>query len=318
MTGTPVTAPDRPAGTSRVTVVLNPRAGRKLGLPTNTGLDRDEVAALLDSTGLRGSVHETASQGEAIELVRAAATADPGSPIVAAGGDGTFRAVARALLDLGGGPDAVPPVGILPLGSVMNVTRSLGIPRDPAAAAEIIAAGVVRTIDVGEVAGWGAFFEGVGVGLHAELLSAGASLDAGDRASTLRAIGRALRYRPSRLTLELEHDRVVRSRSLVTSIANGPFAGIGFAVAPGARLDDGLFDIRVFEGFSRWDLVRHFSSIAAGRRRYEPRVRTLRSATVRLVSETPLRVRADGEEVGSTPVELRVRPRALRVIVPST
>ena len=109
----------------------------------------------------------------------------------------------------------------------------------------------------------------------------------------------------------------MRTRALVTSISNGPFAGLGFTVAPGARLDDGLLDVRVFERFSRWELFRHFWSIAAGRRRYEPRVRTLRSATVQLRGASPLRVRADGEEVGTTPVELRVRPGALRVIAPA-
>jgi diacylglycerol kinase (ATP) len=108
----------------------------------------------------------------------------------------------------------------------------------------------------------------------------------------------------------------MRTRALVTSVSNGPFTGIGFAVAPGARLDDGLLDVRVFERFSRWELVRHFWSIAAGRRRYEPRVRTLRSSVVLLRSATPLGVRADGEDAGTTPVELRVRPRALRVIAP--
>ena len=88
----------------------------------------------------------------------------------------------------------------------------------------------------------------------------------------------------------------------MTSISNGPFAGLGFTVAPGARLDDGLLDVRVFERFSRWELVRHFWSIAAGRRRYEPRVRTLRSATVqpprREPAARPRRRRGGGHDAG--------------------
>jgi diacylglycerol kinase (ATP) len=127
----------------------------------------------------------------------------------------------------------------------------------------------------------------------------------------------AIRYRPSRLTLRLDEGRTVRTRALVTSVSNGPFAGMGFTVAPEARLDDGVFDVRVFERFSRWELLRHFVSIAAGHHRYEPRAQTLRSATVRMESARPLRVRADGEEAGTTPIEVRVRPRALRVIAPA-
>ena len=312
------TSPSRRSVSTRpATVILNAKAGRKVGLPVNRGLDRDGVAALLAAAGVRADIHETPDAGEAIALVREAARQDVRAPVIAAGGDGTFRVVARTLLDLGGGdPVAVPPIGILPLGSVMNVARSLGIPRDPGQAVRALAEGRERTIDVGEVAGWGAFFEGVGIGIHAELLSAGASLDAGDRRATVRSIWRAIRYRPARLTLELDDARVIATRTLVTSVSNGPFAGVGFTIAPGARLDDGLFDVRVFERFSRWELLRHFLAIAGGHRAYEPRVRTYRSARVGITSARPLRVRADGEEAGRTPLELRVRPCALRVIAP--
>ena len=72
--------------------------------------------------------------------------------VVAAGGDGTVGTVAEPLL---GTPTAL---GILPLGTVMNVARSLGIPRDLDGAADVIATGRVREIDVGQ-AGDRPFFE---------------------------------------------------------------------------------------------------------------------------------------------------------------
>ena len=92
------------------------------------------------------------------------------------------------------------------------------------------------------------------MGLHAELFAEAAALDAGDARAPFRAIRTALAYRPSRLSLDLDEGRTVRTRALVTSISNGPFAGFGFTVAPGARLDDGKLDVRVFERFSRWEL----------------------------------------------------------------
>ena len=302
----------------RAVVVLNARAGSKLGLPTNVDIDAAGISALFDVVSIDADVHATATEDEAVEVVRQAAALGTDGPIVAAGGDGTLRVVARTLLDVSGGDAAaVPPLGILPLGSVMNVARSLDLPREPEPAAQVIAGGHIRTIDVGEIVGWGTFFEGVEVGLHAELFAAGAAVDEGDPAASLGAIRLAIRYRPSRLTLRLDEGRTVRTRALVTSVSNGPFAGMGFTVAPEARLDDGVFDVRVFERFSRWELLRHFVSIAAGHHRYEPRAQTLRSATVRMESAGPLRVRADGEEAGTTPIEVRVRPRALRVIAPA-
>ncbi|HKF85874.1 MAG TPA: YegS/Rv2252/BmrU family lipid kinase [Candidatus Limnocylindrales bacterium] len=304
--GSPVTRP---------VVVWNAAAGRKVGLPTNVDLDEDGVRDLFATAGLEIDLCATSSENEAADAVRDAARGR--QPIVAAGGDGTVRSVARTLMDASAGdPGSVPALGILPLGSVMNLARSLSIPRELPAAIEIIASGNVRAIDVGEVVGWGPFFEAVAVGLHAELFAEGAALDAGDPVAPLRAIVTALRYQPSRMTLDLDQGRAIRTRALVTSISNGPFTGIGFTVAPAARLDDGLLDVRVFERFSRWELLRHFWSIAAGRRRYEPRVRTVRSSAVVLRSATPLDVRADGEVAGTTPIELRVRPGALRVIAP--
>jgi diacylglycerol kinase (ATP) len=88
-------------------------------------------------------------------------------------------------------------------------------------------------------------------------------------------------------------------------------------VAPGARLDDGQFDIRVFRGFSKWELVRHLAAIAFGRRRYAPHVSTFRSASVRITSRHPLPARADGTDLGTTPVSFRTLPGALRVVIPS-
>ena len=87
-------------------------------------------------------------------------------------------------------------------------------------------------------------------------------------------------------------------------------------VAPHARLDDGQFDVRVFRRFSQARLLRHLVSIAFGRYRYAPEADTYRSRTVRIESARPLPARADGRDLGTTPVEFSIRPKALRVVVP--
>jgi diacylglycerol kinase family enzyme len=81
-------------------------------------------------------------------------------------------------------------------------------------------------------------------------------------------------------------------------------------------MDDGLFDIAVYRYFSRWELVRHGLSIIAGRRSYSPKVRTYRSAAVRIDARRPLPARADARSLGTTPIRLEIVPRALRVIAP--
>jgi diacylglycerol kinase (ATP) len=100
------------------------------------------------------------------------------------------------------------------------------------------------------------------------------------------------------------------------TVANGPYTGLGLTLAPEARLDDGLLDVRVVGRFSTIELVRHFWSIAFGRRAYHPRISTDRARRVRIEAARPLLVRADANDLGTTPVDVTVRERCLWVIAP--
>jgi diacylglycerol kinase (ATP) len=111
-------------------------------------------------------------------------------------------------------------------------------------------------------------------------------------------------------------DRVLTTRALAVGVANGPYSGLAFTVAPDAAIDDGKFDVVIFSRFSRTELIRHFASIAFGRRRYSAKTATYRSSRVSIEGVHPLPCRADGHDLGSTPVEYVVRPGALRVIAP--
>jgi YegS/Rv2252/BmrU family lipid kinase len=228
--------------------------------------------------------------------------------VVAAGGDGTIGTIATELL----GSDAV--LGILPLGSVMNIARSLGLPRDVDLAARTLSTGEVRSIDVG-LAGDRPFYEAGSVGMNAAMFREAQRFDRGDWLSVLRTIWVAVRYRPARMEIRLD-DRIVRTRALMVTVANGPYTGVGLTVAPDAMLDDGRFDVVVFRRFSKIRLLRHLASIAFGRRRVEPELQVHHSTTVRITSRHPLPCRADSHDLGWTPVEFTVRPHALRVIVP--
>lgn len=289
-----------------IRVIVNAKAGSKGGIPTNNTQTTD-VEAVLEHVGIKAEVVESRSPDEARALAGEAVRAGAVS-VVAAGGDGTIAVVATELL----GTEST--LGILPLGSIMNIPRMLGLPRDLAAAASVIAQGFAREIDVGEARGK-PFFEAASVGMNAAVFREAQRFDEGEGASIPQTIWVAFRYRPARMRIELD-DRIIRTRALTVTVSNGPYTGSGMTVAPDARLDDGRFDVRVFERFSKWELVRHFASIAFGRRAYTPRISTYRSKFARVSSARPLPTRADSRDLGTTPVEFRVRPRALRVIVP--
>jgi diacylglycerol kinase (ATP) len=292
--------------TGRIRVIWNPDSGAKGGVPTNLA-DEARVRELMDRARLGSELVATASEAEA--RVEAGDAASRGYDlVVAAGGDGTVGVVADELL---GTRTAL---AILPLGTVMNIARSLGIPRDPNAAADTIRSGGIAVVDVGEVRGR-PFYEAGSVGMNAAMFREAQRFDDGDWSSIARTIWTALRYRPGRMSIDLE-DRRIRTRALMVTVSNGPYTGAGMTVAPGARLDDGRFDVRVFRRFSKLRLLRHLASIAFGRYRYAPEVDTYRSRFVRVQTASPLPARADSRDLGTTPVEFVTRPRALRVIVP--
>jgi diacylglycerol kinase (ATP) len=196
----------------------------------------------------------------------------------------------------------------------MNVARSLGIPRELDAAAAIVASAPRRSIDVG-VAGGRPFHEAVSIGLSAALFEQAQRIDDGHYTALVGLLRVLLRHRPAAVRLTLDGRRVV-TRALMITVANGPYTGLGLTLAPDARLDDGLLDVRVVGRFSKTELVRHFWSIAFGRRAYHPRISTDRAATVRIEAARPLFVRADAHDLGMTPVEITVRPRCLWVVAP--
>lgn len=305
--GTVAEAPSR-----RITVIRNPNAGIGAHL-SSIGDEAQRMRELLQRHGVAAEI-ETPDDEAAARQAVSRAIDDGAEVVVAAGGDGTVHLVVGGLL----GTDVA--LGILPLGRVMNIARALGIPRDLDAAADILAAGALRAVDVGEArtadGHTRTFLETGSVGLNAAIFREVTRADEGELRSIVRTIWAAIRYRPARMRLELD-DGVIETRALMVTASIGPYVGLGMTVAPGARLDDGRFDVSVFRRFSKLELLRHLAAIAFGRRQYAPQVRTYRSSRVRIASVHPLPARADMYDLGSTPVEFRTRPGALRVVAPA-
>ena len=266
---------------------------------------------------------------------RAAETAQENADlVVVAGGDGTVREVAGALVST----DIT--LAIVPLGTFNNLALSLELPFNPDAICDLIGAGLTRRIDVGMADDHHAFFEAAGVGVDADLFPIGEEVKSRRYDRIGRAIRLALLYRQA--SVELRFDRPlfsayqssfrgieplrrrrrrfrgtkkgVRLRCSFVVIANGPYYGGNFNVCPGAVVDDGLFSIGVYRDFSKLELLRHFWSISGGHRHYNPKMEMFAAQRVEISSGARLSVHVDGHPIGTTPVRFEVLPRALKVI----
>lgn len=275
---------------------------------------------------------EVADGDDPVKLAREA-VADGAQWIAVAGGDGTVEAIAGALVDT---PTVL---GIIACGTYNNFARSAGIPEDPLEAARLIRGGATRQIDVGFVNGK-PFFESVGVGLDAALFPLGEEIKSGQILNWFKLFKTAAKYprqvfeisldqpikdslapekAPPKSSQRWQHwlgktaSRTVRLRALMVTVSNGPFYGANFAVAPDARIDNGLLTVTIFKKYSKLELWWHFWSIRSGKRVYAPRVVTLNAKTVEIGGPKRLEVHKDGSPIDEWPIELRLESKRLSV-----
>lgn len=295
-------------------VIYNPSAGMNAARA-----ELDRALAELRARGWLVELVETTRAGDATRLARQTAT-DKVDVVIAVGGDGTVNEVANGLVD---SPTAL---GVLPLGTANVWAKEMGLPLgDLKTAAQRLAEAEVRSVDVGEVRGENipprVFVLWSGIGLDA-LITRNVEPQRemkrrfGALMFWLVGIRDAWNYRGKRATLTFG-DRRIRKRVTLMLVANAQlYAGI-VRVAPNAKVDDGLLDVVVFTGTGFWETATHLPGLFLGTHLRDPLVETY-SVTSIAVSGKNLPVHADAEPIGFAPVEIRVRPRALRVLVPKT
>lgn len=292
-------------------LIFNPRAGQKLGLATNSG-GPGAVEAALSAVQIPFEAWPTRRAGHATELARQAVQQGR-ELVIAAGGDGTVAEVARGLAGTG------VVLGVLPLGSIMNIARTLCLPRDLNTAAETISYGQVLAMDVGRARNVH-FLEAAGVGLDAGLFNYFNRADRGTLSlpAAVRSAFRFLRLlgRPP-LNIIADGERI-EVRAPMVVVANGPFVGAAYTIAPDALIDDGLLDLIIFNGASVPRMLVYLAAVAGGRSvAPPPHTRSLRAARIQIANRRrrPLPAHADGVNIGTTPVRFDVMPGALNILV---
>lgn len=290
-------------------LIVNPHAG---GGRTAKALP--EVEDALRGHGLPFRVERTRSIDHATELGRDAVAR--GEVAVSFGGDGLVGAVAHGVR----GTEGV--LGVLPGGRGNDFARKLGIPLKPVAAAEVLARGVARTVDVAEVddrtflgiASYG-FDSAVQDRANATTRVRGQVVylyAALRELASWKAVG--LRYTVARPDAGAGEQRF--DGYAVAACNSGVFGG-GMALAPEASLEDGLLDVVLVANTSKPAYLRGLGRVFSGKHLGDAHVSLLRAAEVRVDADRPFRIYADGDPIGVTPATIRAVPAALRVLVPA-
>lgn len=283
-------------------VIVNPTAG---GGRTQR-LAKRLVSLLPDSW--QSEVVYTRHPGHATELAREAAAAGV-ARVVAMGGDGTILECAAGIL---GSPTQL---GTVPTGRGCDFNRSAGLPRDPSVAAGALGACVPHAVDVGMV-GERPFLNVAGAGLDATIARAARSGGGGGTIPYVLGLLRVLpRFSAVPVRIELD-DQVLEQSATIVAVANGAYYAGGMMIAPGARIDDGLFDVCVIGDVGRIGTLRVLPTIYSGRHLRNPAIHMYRSRSVRVQATQPVLVHRDGEEGGELPAHFLVKPAALQLLMP--
>jgi diacylglycerol kinase (ATP) len=277
----------------RFLLVHNPTAGRR-----GQTLAAEAVAEL----EARGCEIMTRPSGASLD------DRDAPDAIIAAGGDGTVRALAvlAASLDV--------PLGIVPVGTGNVLATEIGMPRDATAVADILMCGTAVAIQGGTANG-APFFLMAGAGFDGEAVK---GLDVptkrrfGKLAYTWPGL-RALASRPVPLTITID-GAVHRGRWVV--VANARHYGGSFVIAPKADIRRAGFEAVVFKSFGRLRTMRQLAAISVGRLERETHVEIVPCRHVTVTAQSPVPVQVDGDAFGSTPLVVGPDGPRIKLIVP--
>lgn len=235
--------------------------------------------------------------------------------VIVAGGDGTVEKVMAQLVNT----DTM--LGILPVGTMNNLARCLGVPLDVEDACALIGMRTVRKIDVGCLNVKARndvkyFLETAGLGLNAIAIPAGHKVKKGLWGELPGALRKIFQLKPVPVTVELDDGQVIHSNSQLITVSNAPMTGMNFMIAPEAKMDDGWLDVAVYDEMGKADLLGYFMAARNGHNVDHSKVKKFKARRVHIVPSDPEPVYSDKDDLPErAELDIKILPQALSVIV---
>lgn len=290
----------------RAALIYNPTSGRRQHAQA-----LDTVLATLRGGGFAVEPAPTSYAGEATLLARGQA-ADGCEVVFSFGGDGTAREVAAGLL---GTPAAL---GFLPGGTANVLSHGFGLPKDPVRAAAALCTAPVCDFDVGLAGGQSPFLMMVSAGLDAAILAA---LDLrlkrrlGKGAYAVQGLREWWRYAYPDLDILADGKPLTAT---FAAVANIPYYGGSFRLAPNAQPDNRRFELVLFHSRGRMATLGFALDLFRGAHVRRRDVTVLRAEEVVLAGPAGAAAQVDGDLCSEClPLTVRLAPDRLKVLFPA-
>ena len=306
-------------GLQNALLIHNPNAG-------NNGHARrrllDKARHIFASRGIDADLAETTGPGHATEIAARAAAENRGL-VIACGGDGTLNEIVNGLASHQNGQRV--PLALLPGGTANILAKELALPWDIPKAAEKLAHGTVKEIALGlatpleqpekkkyflSVAGAGpdgAIVYSIDLGLKSRV---------GILAYWWEGAREVFRYKFPRFRVK-SGDRTIDASLVIvgrTQNYGGPFR-----ITTEANLFEDRFEILTLATQSGLRYLSYLPSLWLNKLRGTEGVEFFKSDSVvcEPPDSNPVHAQIDGEPLARLPVEFRIVPRALKLLVPS-
>ena len=294
-------------------VIVNPYSGKKKGITVGNFV-KEELA----NSKIEVELYVTERPKHAIEIARNI-DLNEGDTIVTVGGDGTFCEVISGFMSRTKEASNIP-LGLVPAGTGNSQANDMEI-SDYMDAVERIAKGRVRLMDIAETR----FLEDDKevIRYSHNLVGWGLGVDSNILAEKMRFLG-PLRYDIG-VFLSIIRGKVRKAKCFIDGhliesdfvlllIQNTCTGGDRLRLAPNAQIDDGKMDLGIIYHIGRFKILKLFNQLKAqGSHIWNPNVEFYRFKTLRIETDEPTSINIDGENLGTTPLDIKVLPSAIKV-----
>jgi diacylglycerol kinase (ATP) len=305
---------------AKTLIILNPISGHGAGARL-----WPSIQTALRAGGIDYDLQQTSRPRQAVAVAEQAKESGY-ETLIAIGGDGTVNEVVNGLMHASK-EKPCGTLGIIPIGSGNDFSRTLGLHADWRAAVQRLIAGRPTWIDIGKM-----ICDAPAPGYDAGTYYFVNAIDTGFGARTaqhahdfrfltgmpmyLAAIFKTLVYYSTPYVKIALNGRVIEQCSTMVAMNNGRQMGGGFKMAPTASLEDGLLDVMIADGLGRLGILSLLPKVMNGTHIGDRRVKCTQAPRIVIDSPDPLIVEADGEIpfVGAHHLEAQILPKYMQVI----
>ncbi len=298
--------------------VVNPNAGNGKGMR-----DWDRISGLFERENIPVYAQFTQKKGHAIDSARKAINTGF-RKIISVGGDGTLNEVVNGIFtqDYCSSKDIT--IGMIPVGTGNDWGRMFGIPLVYEGSVNVIKENKTMLHDIGKVKyhcenepHTRYFINIAGLGFESIVVKkTNKQKDKGRSSQALyfyNLLSSLISY--SNVKTDIVIDGLKKNYNVFSiNVGNGRYCGGGMRQTPEAVPDDGLLDVTVIKEMGRIEIIKSLKLLYDGTILSHPKIDGYRTKNLRVESESPLYLEADGESLGHTPAEFSIIPAAVNVV----